>query len=269
MIGVHLCGIGVAAPGLAGWDALRALLAGGVRYNPRPLEHAMPDALPPAERRRAGQVVRLAIAVAQEAAAHAGVDAGALASVFASADGDGENLHHICSSLAGAAPEVSPTRFHNSVQNATGGYWSIAVRSQAPSNAVIGLDGAFAAGLLEAATQAAIEQRDMLLVAYDLPMPAPLYALHPIDCGAGLALVLRPQPRGASLARLTLGLAPGADETTAVTAMRAPELEALRCANPTLRALALLAPIARREDATVLLPLDGGDALRVRVDAAR
>ncbi|MCL4802020.1 MAG: beta-ketoacyl synthase chain length factor [Burkholderiales bacterium] len=267
MIRVHLCGIGFAAPGLATWPALRALLADGARYAPGSLEHAVPDALPAAERRRAGATVRLAIAVAQEAAAHAGVDAGSLASVFASADGDGENLHHICASLAGAAPEVSPTRFHNSVQNAAGGYWSIAVQSHAPSNAVMGLDGAFAAGLLEAASQAAIERRDVLLVCYDLPMPPPLHALHPVASGAGLALVLSPQPGATHLARLALEHAGGG--TAEPTAMRSPELEALRRANPATRGLVLLAPIARREDATVLLPLDGGGALRVRVDAAR
>jgi len=267
MINVHLAGVGFAAPGLRDWRALRAVLAAGARYAPGPLEHAVPAALPAAERRRAGAPARLAIAVAQEAAAQAGVDAASLASVFASSDGDGENLHHMCTSLAAAAPEVSPTRFHNSVQNAASGYWSIAVQCRAPSNAIIGLEGAFAAGLLEAGVQAEVERRDMLLVSYDLPMPAPLHALHPVACGAGIALVLRPAPRPGSLARLALEPIPGS--AAELTAMRAPELEALRLANPATRALALLAPIARGEDATVVLPLDEGNALRVQVDAAR
>jgi hypothetical protein len=267
MIRVHLAGIGFAAPGLRDWGALRALLAGGARYVRGPLEHAVPEALPAAERRRAGAAVRLAIAVAQEAATHAGVDAGSLASVFASSDGDGENLHQMCTSLAAAVPEVSPTRFHNSVQNAASGYWSIAVQCRAPSNAIIGMDGVFAAGLLEAAVQAEIERRDMLLVTYDLPMPAPLHALHPVACGAGLALVLGPQLRTQHLARLALELVPAA--AAEITAMRSPELDALRLANPATRALALLAPIARGEDATVVLALDEENALRVRIDAAR
>jgi hypothetical protein len=265
MITFCLAGIGFAAPGLRNWSALRALLAGGARYVPGPLEHAVPDALPAAERRRAGGAVRLAIAVAQEAAMHAGADAGRLASVFASSDGDGENLHQMCTSLAGAAPEVSPTRFHNSVQNAASGYWSIAVQCRAPSSAVIGLDGAFAAGLLEAAVQAETERREVLLVSYDLPMPPPLHALHPVGCGAGLAMVLRPQSDAAGLARLALE--PVRANGAEITAMRSPELEALRLANPATRALALLAPIARGEDATVVLPLDEENALRVQVDA--
>jgi hypothetical protein len=266
MITVHLAGIGFAAPGLHDWGALRALLAGGARYVPGPLEHAVPDALPAAERRRAGVAVRLAIAVAQEAATHAGADAGSLASVFASSDGDGENLHQMCTSLAGAAPEVSPTRFHNSVQNAASGYWSIAVQCRAPSSTIMGIDGAFAAGLLEASVQAEIERREVLLVSYDLPMPPPLHALHPVGCGAGVAMVLRPQSGAAGLARLSLEpvRASGAE----LTVMRSPELEALRLANPATRALALLAPIARGEDAMVMLPLDEENALRVQVDGA-
>ncbi|MCC6608695.1 MAG: beta-ketoacyl synthase chain length factor [Burkholderiales bacterium] len=267
MIQVHLAGIGFAAPGVRDWDALRALLAGGARYAPGPLAHAVPDALPAAERRRAGAAVRLAIAVAQEAVAHAGVDAGTLASVFASSDGDGENLHQMCTSLAAATPEVSPTRFHNSVQNAASGYWTIAVQCRAPSSAIIGQDDMFAAGLLEAAIQANIERRDMLLVGYDLPMPAPLRALHPVACAAGLAFVLGPQPRAQHLARLSLELIPGA--TAEVTGMRSPELDALRLANPVTRALALLAPVARAADATVVLALDEENALRVRIDVAR
>jgi len=267
MIEIDLAGIGFAAPGLRDWGALRALLAGGAPYASGPLEHAVPDALPAAERRRAGAAARLAIAVAQEAAAHAGADPGSLASVFVSSDGDGENLHQMCTSLVGAPPEVSPTRFHNSVQNAASGYWSIAVRCRAPSSAIIGLDGAFAAGLLEAAVQAEVERRDVLLVSYDLPMPPPLHALHPVGCGAGLALVLATQPGGPRLARLALELVPG--NAAEITAMRSPGLEALRRANPALRALALLAPVARGEEAAVVLGLDDETVLRVRVDAAR
>ena len=54
-----------------------------------------------------------------------------------------------------APPEMSPTRFHNSVHNAPAGYWSIFARSRAPSTTLCGYDASFAAGLLEAAAQVA------------------------------------------------------------------------------------------------------------------
>jgi hypothetical protein len=263
-ISVGLTGIGIAAPGLRDWETARAVLAGAVRYAHAPLETRVPEALPPAERRRAGPVTRLAVAVAQEAAAHAGADATALASVFASADGDGETVHQICTALAADAPEISPTRFHNSVQNAASGYWSIAMQSRASTTAVNGLDTVFASALLEAAVQAAIETRNVLLVAYDLPVPAPLHALHPVADGAGVALVLAPAPAPRALA--TLGIEVGAGDPTRVAA---PALEELRLANPPMRALPLLLAVARREAAEVVLALDGSNALKVTIHAAR
>jgi hypothetical protein len=264
MIAVALTGIGIAAPGLRDWETARAVLAGAARYAHAPLEPRVPDALPAAERRRAGPVTRLAIAVAQEAAAHAGADGTTLASVFASSDGDGETVHQICTALATDAPEISPTRFHNSVQNAASGYWSIAMRSRAPTTAVNGLDWVFASALLEAAVQAAIEAREVLLVAYDLPVPAPLHALHPLADGAGVALVLAPAVAAGALA--TLAIEVGAGDATRIAA---PALEELRLANPPMRALPLLLAVARREDVELVLALDGANALKVTIHATR
>jgi hypothetical protein len=261
MIRVALTGIGIAAPGLRDWPAARAVLAGAAPYVRAPLEARVPEALPAAERRRAGAVTRLAVAVAQEAAAH--TDGATLATVFASADGDGETVHQICTSLATPAPEISPTRFHNSVQNAASGYWSIAMQSHAPTTTLNGLDGVLAAALLEAAVQVATESRELLVVAYDLPVPAPLHALHPVDEGAGVALALAPEGAPRRLATLEITLGTGAE-----TRMAAPALETLRRANPALRALPLLRAVASGERAAVALPRDDGGALLVTVDAA-
>ena len=43
---------------------------------------------------------------------------------------NGQVIHEICEALATDEREVSPTRFHNSVHNASAGYWGIATRSQ-------------------------------------------------------------------------------------------------------------------------------------------
>lgn len=258
---VALTGIGFAAPGLRDWAAAHAVLAGAAPYVRAPLEARVPAALPAAERRRAGAVTRLAIAVGQEAAARA--EGATLATVFASSDGDGETIHQICTSLATPAPEISPTRFHNSVQNAASGYWSIAMQSHAPTTTLNGLDGVLASALLEAAVQAATEVREVLMVAYDLPVPAPLHALHPVEDGAGVALLLAPVGAPGRLATLGVALGAGAE-----TRMAAPALEALRCANPALRALPVLRAVASGENATVALPFDDGGALLVTVDGA-
>ena len=148
--------------------------------------------LPPAERRRCAPSVAWALAVAQEAVAQSGLDAGAFAVVFASSDGDGDIVHRLCTALATPAAAVSPTDFHNSVHNAATGYWSIGAHSQAASTAICAYDSSFAAGLLEAACQIAIEARPVLLVAVDLPYPPPLAPHRPVRHGFAAALALEP-----------------------------------------------------------------------------
>ena len=210
--------------------------------------------------------MRLAIAAAQQAVAQATLDPAELASVFVSADGDAETLHHICETLASAHPEISPTRFHNSVHNAASGYWTIAIHSRAPASMVTGTDEVFGAGLLEAAVQASIEARSVLLVAYDVPMPPPLFALHPVAASGSVALALAPDASARDLARLRIGVARAAP--AASTRMAEGELEALRLANPAGRALPLLATIARRESRDIVLRMNPETALHVEVDAA-
>ncbi len=267
MIEVTIRGIGLCAPGLADWATARSALAAsapevGGRFDP-----PAPDVLPSAERRRASLSVRLAIAVAQQAVAEARIDPTTLASVFVSTDSDGDILHHICETLASPRPEISPTRFHNSVHNAASGYWTIAVHSQAPANMVTGTDEVFGAGLLEAALQAKVEARDVLLVAYDVPMPPPLLALHPVAAAGGLALVLAPGATSPGVARLQLEIAPAG--VSAISTMPEPGMEPLRLANPMGRAMPLLTAIARRETRSVVLGLNAENVLRIQVDAAR
>jgi len=267
MIEATIRGIGFTAPGLRDWPAAQAVLAGIADYAGGKVDPPAPDALPSAERRRASVSVRLAMEVARQAVTHAAIDPATLASVFVSTDSDGEILHHICQALASPHPEISPTRFHNSVHNAASGYWTIAVQSRAPANMVTGTDDVFGAGLLEAAVQANVEERCVLLVAYDVQMPPPLLAMHPIAAAGGLALVLAPDRGEHDIARLRLEIVPGAKGADFELPDR--KLEALRLANPVGRAIPLLAPLARAESRSVLLGLNAENALRVQIDAAR
>src|SRR5882724_8757564 len=203
-------GIGLLGPGLDGWTSSLALLEGRSPYIPQPTVLPTPDGLPPAERRRLGRVVKLALGVGLQATTKAGNDPAILPAVFASSGGDGQNCHEICEGLSLDERLISPTRFHNSVHNAAAGYWSIATGSRAASNAVCAFDASFAAGLLEAVTQLVVEQTRVLLVAYDAQYPQPLFVKRPIPDAFGVAFVLAPAgssapgPGDASLARLTL-----------------------------------------------------------------
>jgi hypothetical protein len=192
----YIDGVGILAPGLGSWRAARPVLAGEGRYEPGEMPRPAAEILPPAERRRCGDLVKLALHVGAEALAPGGARAEDLATVFTCATGHGEVLHQICETLAGSARDVSPTRFHNSVHNAAAGYWSIATGARAASTSLCAHQGSFAAGLVEAAVQARAENRPVLLIAYDLPPPPPLAAVVPCTLPCGLAMLLAPARRG-------------------------------------------------------------------------
>ena len=262
-LSARIRGLGVLGPGLPEWRSAAAVLAGQAPYQPAPTALPAVDALPAAERRRTGATVRLALAVGQQAVRDAGADAATLATVFASSGGDGAICHEICSTLASEDRQLSPTRFHNSVHNAAAGYWGIALHATARSTALCAFDGSFAAGLLEAVTQVALEGAPVLLVAYETAYPEPLNAKRPLPDAFGVALLLDPDPRGPAHGRITLSLAEGAAER-----MAEPPLEALRVSAPAARSLPLLRRLARRDDGPVRIEYLGR-SLQVEVCECR
>jgi Beta-ketoacyl synthase, N-terminal domain len=251
---VFVEGIGIIAPGLDGWSAARFVLAGRAPYENQPVRPPPVELLPPAERRRAGLTVRLAIAAGIEALRQAARDPADMAMVFTASGGDGETIHEILSVLSTEQREVSPTRFHNSVHNAPSGYWAVATGSRAPSTSLSAYDRSFVAGLLEATAQATVQNRPVTLIAYDVPYPDPLHAARPIGSLFGMALVLAPRGSDRGLAAVTVA---AADTESPATRMADAELERLRLGNPAARGLPLLAAIARGDEGTI--HLDGID----------
>lgn len=239
-------GVGCLAPGFADWAGARAVLAGDAPYAAAPTQLPAPALLPPAERRRASRLVKLALGVGIEAAGAAGADAATLATVFAASSGDGPNCHALCETLASDDPLVSPTRFHNSVHNTAAGYWGIATGAMAPSQVICAYDASFAAGLLEALVQLRCSGEPVLLIAYDAEYPEPLHAKRPIPDAGAVALLLSPARSERSLAALTALPEPGIPDALADTA-----LDALRRAIPAMRALPLLRLLARGQAGTV------------------
>jgi hypothetical protein len=257
--------VGIAAPGLAGWNASLDVLRGVTAHVTTPESPYAPALLPPNERRRATAAVRQAFRAAEDAVA--GFPANNLASVFASSDADMSVLNRICSALAQSPRVISPTDFHNSVHNAASGYWSIAVQSMQPTTTLAAFDASFTAGLVEAVALVRERNADVLLAAYDAVAPEPLLAARPLGHSASVALVLGADPAGDEaagtkpLARLELGFA-----GTAESRCSSESLEALRCANPALRALPLLELMAAGRAGAVTLR--GPGELLVTVDCA-
>lgn len=258
-LAIDVRGVGLLGPGLPDWESGQALLREPSRWSPGATVLAAPALLPAAERRRAGAIVKLTLAVAEQACAQAGVSAHGLATVFTSSSGDAANCHALCEALAAAERIVSPTRFTNSVHNAAAGYWHIATSSRAPSTSLCGHDASFATGLLEAAVQCVAGRRPVLLVAGDVPYPQPLQRVRPLPDAFAMALLLAPPSAAPAVAQLGLRLAGEAtvralDEDWPDDVRLGDErLEALRRAIPAARGLPLLQVLARRETATLRL----------------
>jgi hypothetical protein len=257
----YIDGIGVLGPGLNDWPHAVEILHGRQPYRPVPTVLPVPAMLPPAERRRTGRVVKLALTVAMEAATRAGVDAAQVPSVFSSSGGDGHICHEICRALALPGREVSPTRFSNSVHNVAAGYWSIATGAMAQSNVLCAFDASYVAGLLDAMTQIAVDRHAVLLVAYDTEYPPPLHAKRPIPDALGVAMLLTAERTARSVARIGVALT---DETA--DKMPEPALETLRTAVPAGRSLPLLRLLATNTAGRVILDYLDVSRAAVQID---
>ncbi|HEX7156528.1 MAG TPA: beta-ketoacyl synthase chain length factor [Burkholderiaceae bacterium] len=245
---VHVDGIGLYGPGLAGWASTCEVLGGRAPYEHAPTRLPPVESLPPAERRRVGQPIKLSMAIGFEAVRAAGADPSQLSTVFSSTGGDCDNCHNILEALAAPDRAVSPTRFQNSVHNAPSGYWSIATACMAPSTTLCAYDATFSAGLLEAATQALSSGQPCLLLAYDTAYPEPLNALRPIPDAMGVAMVLNPVRTPAARALLAVDVT-----QTPATPMADERLEALRQRIPTGRSLPLLQLLAQATAGRVIV----------------
>ena len=259
---LSIAGVGFVGAGFADWDAASEALRAGTQPGSLPLgelgRFLKADRLPRTERRRAGKSARLSMTACWEAVESSGLDPAELPMVFASSTGDTEVLTHTCSALAEPERMVSPTRFHNSVHNAASGYWSIAVGTREPATAMAAHDETAAAGLLEAAMQATVDGRPVLLVIYDIPFPEPLCQAEPISEPLAVALVLQPSAKD-SHAHLTLDLGEGG----AVSRMQSDDWQPLCEGVPAGGILPLLEAIARGEARELLMPVNVGQTLRV------
>lgn len=259
---VQILGIGLLGPGLADWASGVALLREPSAWPGGLTQVPAPQRLPPTERRRAGPVVKVSLVAADQALAAAGLDPASLATVFSSSTGEPSNCHALCEALAAPERLVSPTRFTNSVHNAPGGYWHIAVQSMAPSTSLAAHDASFGAGLLEAMTQVVATGAPVLLVAADVRYPAPLDAKRPTLDAFGVAMVLAPAKDGAPHLQLDLG------PEALSTGCGHEGLDQLRLGVPAARSLPLLQALARGGSASLVLEAQPGLSLTLTLSPA-
>jgi hypothetical protein len=246
---IQVEGIGAWTPQAPHWVALKQVLAGSQPGEPTTRPAA--TALSLNERRRAPESVLVAMEVAAQAIAASGRSADNLACVFASAYGDQATTDYMCRVLARARGELSPTRFHNSVHNASAGYWTIATDCRAPSTAMCAGQASFGAGLLEAATQVCADQRAVLLVCSDTAGVGPLGELIGCHLAFGCAMVLAPCA-DERLPALRLAMVTDAPRHSPLP----PACATWMSDNPSAASLPLLATLAKRGGECVLAASD-------------
>ena len=254
---VSVIGFGLLGPGLVDGATALALLRDPAAWRREPTVVPPPQRLPSTERRRAGTVIKASIDVADQALLGTGTDPATLPTVFTSSTGDPLNCHVLCEALAAPERMMSPTRFTNSVHNAPAGYWHIVTASQAASTSLAGFDASFAVGLLEAAVQCHATRGPVLLVACDVPYPAPMHSVRPVADTFAAALLL--SPSGGRSIRLEL------TSETGSTPCVHPGLEQVRLTIPAARALPLLVALAGDTAVSLLLEGHSDEGLRVQV----
>jgi len=237
----YLYSAGVLAPGLASLADLRAACRSGQPpLAAAPLAPPGPAALPPNERRRASQVVRLTLACIEQALRASPFPVEMLRSVFATDEGTGEVGQQMLETLA-TTRQVSPLLFTNSVHNAPSGYFSIAWRNRQSATVVsLGLES-FASGLLCAVTEAAATRQPVLLVAYDPALIAPIDELLPITESTATAWILSAEPVDSpALGSFALELGPAGAATPTPLPAWLPQRWAAHSSAHALAALGLL-----------------------------
>lgn len=123
-------------------------------------------AIPPLLRRRASRQLRMAFEAADQCCANkAGIPV-----VFCSRHGEVRRSLEILEPLMQNEP-VSPATFSLSVHNAIGGIYSIALQDSAPVTALAAGADTAAHGIVEACGQLADGAGEVLVVAYDEPLP--------------------------------------------------------------------------------------------------
>jgi hypothetical protein len=257
---VWVKGIGLWAPGTPTWHAFREVATG--EASPAGNERPVADVLPANERRRAPESVLLAAAAAGQAVAMSGLNAADLPCVFASSHGDQVITDYMCATLATAPAELSPTKFHNSVHNAPAGYWTIATHCHAASSAVSGGEESFGAGLLEAATLAVADDRDVLLASYDIAGAGPIGGITLTTGAFASALVLSPRADGAAI-RLDITPEPG---NSAGEASGDAWMDGLAASNPSSVAVPLFRALAAAHSTALRVPAARGLDLHIDVE---
>jgi hypothetical protein len=261
MSDIDITGVGVWSECFSNWDEFCSVLAGTASPQEKTLQ---PELIPAKERRRAPFFVKMAVEVMDQACRMGGLEPSRVATVFASVYGDMQITDYMCRTLAAAPRTISPTRFHNSVHNASTGYWAIATESQSPANAVSAYLHSATMAFLEGAIQALEEHIPVLVCVQELAAPTVYKPFYDSEQPFSTALLLTPSDYGvSSLASARFGIRNERSDY--------PELPLIPGVdwsdNPAARLLPLLAALATQDETELQFPISSNQSLSLAMAA--
>lgn len=219
---VEVVGLGAWSPTFADWSALCTGLRSGEWSTDPALQ---PELIPTRERRRAPQLVKMAIEVMDQACKMANISPDDVAVIFSSAMGDMQITDYMCRALAKTPKLISPTKFHNSVHNAAPGYWSITTGSFAPATAVSAYEHTASMAFLEAAIQVVEERTPVVLVTQEVAAPLSLVDTCPSEQAFSAAILMTPPGfSGSEACTLAFSVTEGAEDWREPDPRLSPEL---------------------------------------------
>lgn len=186
---VDVVGLGAWGEAFGNVDALEEGMRSGQWSARAPLQ---PERIPARERRRAPQLVKMAIEVMDQACGMANLPPADVAVVFSSSMGDMQITDYMCRALAETPKLISPTKFHNSVHNAAPGYWSITTGAFVPASAVSAYEYTASMAFLEAAIQVVEEATPVLVVTQEVESTVTLHDICPSTQPYSAAFLLSP-----------------------------------------------------------------------------
>lgn len=255
---VYIDALTLITPGIETEDQLRlALQSTEIPDFPSDWKPA-PDSIPNRVRRRHSPQTLLAIQVAEKIAP-ALTDGAAW--VFGSAFGEGETLKIILDALCTPNMAIRPTRFQNSVHNAASGQWTIARSIRSAATSICGGDCTAGSSLLKALLQVQLEGQPVGVVLFDAPLPYPLNGSHGVAVPAGAGFALSPSKSSKSIAAIEYTLC----NATQSLANSVFAQEALATDNPVFAVLPLVEHLLGQIEGDVILDLNGGQALKLKV----
>ena len=189
MTRLDIIGLGTWSPYFGNWNEFCSGVKSGEWQSEVKLQ---PDLIPAKSRRRAPQLVKMAVEVMSQACEMAVADPQQVATVFSSVMGDMQITDYLCRALAQTPKLVSPTKFHNSVHNAAPGFWSITTGAFSAGSAVSAFEYTSSMALLEACILAADEHQPVLLVTQEVAATQALMTVCPAEQPFSAGILLAP-----------------------------------------------------------------------------